>query len=172
MRTLIAQPLSSDAFRPFGDVLAFDAGAARTVNHGTAQRADLAASFQADSGAPVLSIYRAKAQPLPQPVPSLERHPHSSQTFLALSVSRFLVVVAPADGQGAPDLSQACAFVGAEGQGINYRQGLWHAPIVALDGDGDFLMFMWERGDADDCIVHDKAIPLQVSLEHVKDGAP
>ena len=138
---------------------------ARPVNHGTARRADLATSFRADSGAPILSIYRAQAQSLPMALPSLERHPHSAQAFVAMSAPRFLVVVAPADASGAPDVSQACAFVGISGQGINYRPGVWHAPIVALDGDGDFLMFMWERGDADDCIVHDAAIPLQITLE-------
>ena len=29
---------------------------------------------------------------------------------------------------------------------------VWHHPIVALDGPAEFLMLMWEQGDARDCL--------------------
>ena len=99
-----------------------------------------------------------------------ERHPDSSQVFVALSVEHFLVVVAPPDGSARPDLGRAEAFIGRRGQGINYARNVWHAPIRAIGPDGDFLMFMWERGTPDDCIVHQTREPLLVdgSASHME----
>ena len=164
MPMLVAEPLSAEAFAPFGDVLAYDATASREVNGGWARRADLAAVLDdgGASGPPVLALFRALHQPLPSAVPFVERHPHSSQVFLPLTPAGFLVVVAPETAEGAPDLSRARAFLGQPGQGINYRRGVWHAPITATDADTDFLMLIWERGIPDDCIVHTLPAPLTI----------
>lgn len=164
MPMLVTEPLSAEAFAPFGDVLAYDAAASREVNGGWARRADLAAVLDdgGASGPPVLALFRALHQPLPSAVPFVERHPHSSQVFLPLTPAGFLVVVAPETADGAPDLSRARAFLGRPGQGINYRRGVWHAPITATDADTDFLMLIWERGIPDDCIVHTLPAPLTI----------
>lgn len=154
MLQLQARPLAADDFAPFGEVLTFDGGTARLVNDDRALRADTAARPEAVAGRPVVAIYRATGQALPLRMPTFEHHPHSTQCFVSVSAARFLVVVAPAAPDGLPDLGAALAFVGSAGEGVNYRPGVWHAPIVALGGDGDFLMFMWERGIPDDCIVH------------------
>ncbi len=165
MPMLVTEPLRADAFAPFGDVLAYDAAASWEVNGGWARRADLAASLDdgGASGAPVLAVFRARHQPMPSAVPFLERHPHSSQVFLPLSAVRFLVVVAPDAADGSPDLSRARAFLGQPGQGVNYRRGVWHAPITATEADTDFLMLIWERGVAEDCIVQTLQAPLTIN---------
>jgi ureidoglycolate lyase len=150
---LNVETLTADRFAPFGEVLAFDESLARRVNDGQALRADTPARLAGSgSGKPVLAYYRSEAQALPLSLSVLERHPLSSQAFVAVTVERFLVVVAPAAADGLPDLAAACAFVGRTGQGVNYRAGIWHAPITALDRSGDFLMMMWEVGGAEDCI--------------------
>jgi ureidoglycolate lyase len=160
LRKLETTPLSAGLFAPYGDIVDFDVRDARVVNGGHALRADTAAELQGIGGNPVLAIYRAARQDLPLRLTTLERHPFSSQAFVAINVPRFLVVVVPADAEGLPDTDHAHAFVGTAGQGINYRPGVWHAPITALDQAGDFMMLMWERGTEDDCVVHHSTTPL------------
>ncbi len=164
MQRLAARPLTGDAFAPFGEMVTFDPGCAQVVNGGRALRSDAGARLDAEwSGAtPVLAIYRAQGEVLPFPVAVLERHPHSSQAFVALSAGRFLVVVAQCDTIGGPNLDRTCAFIGGAGQGINYRRGVWHSPIAAIGAEADFLMFMWERGTPDDCVVHRLSVPLHI----------
>jgi ureidoglycolate lyase len=161
---LVANPLEATAFATFGDVLAYDAATARLVNDGFALRSDLSGTLEADGGSPVLSIYRATARHLPLDIAALERHPRSSQTFFPLAALRFLVVVALSSTDGSPDLAQARAFVGGPQQGITYRPGIWHAPISALDQDGDLLMLIWERGSHEDCLTQACAPVLHVNL--------
>src|SRR4029077_2565337 len=105
----------------------------------------------AGGGKATLAIFRAKAASLPLRLGLLECHPHSSQTFVSLSAQRFLIVVASPDSSASPDLASLKAFIGAAGQGVNYRRGTWHAPITALDAPGDFTMLIWERGSPEDC---------------------
>lgn len=163
MRTLETIPLSATLFAPYGNVVGFDSRSARVVNGGHALRADTAAELEGIGGSPVLAIYRVERQDLPLRLTTLERHPFSSQVFVAINVPRFLVVVAPADAGGLPDADRAHAFVGVAGQGVNYRPGVWHAPITALDQPGDFMMLMWERGTEEDCIVHSSHTPLFIA---------
>jgi ureidoglycolate lyase len=161
--TLEIKRLSAEAFAPFGDIVTFDGDSALLVNDGWALRANSAAQLAGDAGKPVLAIYRAESRDLPLQLTTLERHPFSSQTFVAIGAPRFLVVVAPPDPQGLPDAARAQAFVGEAGEGINYRPGVWHAPITALDQSGDFIMLMWERGTEDDCVVHQSPTPLLIA---------
>jgi ureidoglycolate lyase len=145
-------------------VLSFDPKRSRLVNDGRARRFDTDTRFDHTSlgGEPVLAVYRASGGPLPMRLLTFERHPLSSQMFVALSAERFLIVVAPEDQAGLPDLDRAEAFVGHRSEGINYARNLWHAPIAALGADGDFLMFMWESGSPEDCIFHHLHEPLVV----------
>lgn len=164
MHTLQPKRLTPSAFRPFGEVILFDPDSSRLVNDGRALRSDTLAAFDRipGEGEPVLAIYRARGEPLPLRVGTFERHPLSSQAFVALSAERFLIVVAPEDETSLPDLSRAEAFVGYHGEGVNYARNLWHAPITAVDVDGDFLMFMWESGRPEDCILHHPSKPLLI----------
>ena len=117
------EPLTAAAFAPFGAVLAHDGRRARAVNAGTARRTDLGGWADRDAGAaPALALYRLSPQPLPVPVRLFERHPGSSQMFAALTVARFLVVVAPAGPDGLPDPSRARAFVGGRGDALRYAR--------------------------------------------------
>ena len=66
--------------------------------------------------------------------------------------ARFLVCVAPTRTDGAPDDDALQAFVCGPGQGISYNVGVWHHPIIALDGDADFAMIAFEDGSPQDCV--------------------
>ncbi len=164
MQTLSPKRLTPSAFSPFGEVLFFDPDRSRLVNDGRALRFDTDTRFDNASpdGEPVLAVYRARGEPLPMPLATFERHPLSSQAFVALSAERFLIVVAPPGRAGLPDLDRAEAFVGHRGEGVNYARNLWHAPIAAIGSDGDFLMFMWESGSSENCILHHLHEPLAI----------
>jgi ureidoglycolate lyase len=164
VQTLFPKRLTPSAFSSFGEVLFFDPDRSRLVNDGRALRSDTDTRFDHASpdGEPVLAVYRASGGPLPMRLLTFERHPLSSQTFVALSAERFLIVVAPDDRAGLPDLERAEAFVGHRNEGVNYARNLWHAPIAAIGADGDFLMLMWESGSAEDCVFHHLQEPLAV----------
>ena len=174
MQIIFAEPLDAAAFAPFGEVLAFDCSNARTVNDGFAQRSDLAARFDSAGfeSAPKVAIFRARHQALPASIGFVERHPHSTQAFMPLAPAGFLVVVTSEAPDGGPDLANARAFLGREGQGVNYRRGLWHAPITAIEADSDFLMLSWERNLPDDTIVQRLASPFLIRPpEETSNGA-
>jgi len=164
VQTLFPKRLTSSAFSSFGEVLFFDPDRSRLVNDGRALRFDTDTRFDHASPdiEPVLAVYRASGGPLPMRLLTFERHPLSSQTFVALSAEQFLIVVAPEDCVGLPDLARAEAFVGYRNEGVNYARNLWHAPIAAIGADGDFLMLMWESGSAKDCVFHHLHEPLVV----------
>jgi ureidoglycolate lyase len=148
---LTLQALSHQAFAPFGQVIeAVDSGAL-LVNDGTAVRFnDLAwIDVGEDHGRPNLSIFRAQPRALPMQIEKLERHPVSSQAFVPLTASRYLVVVA-APG---PVPENLMAFCCRGDQGINFHRGTWHHPLLALDQESDFLVI--DRfGPGDNCDEH------------------
>ena len=134
------QPLTSKAFKPFGDVIeASDNAQNFTINQGFAQRFHRLAQIDVtqDGGQPAISIFRAKARPLPLLLTLLEKHPFGSQAFMPLSGHAYLVVVAL--GGDTPDMSTLKCFSATAQQGVNYAKGTWHHPLLALQ-DGDFLV--------------------------------
>jgi len=150
-RPLRAVPLTRSAFEPYGDVIGAQGGRTTRVNGGRAVRHDdlLRLDHRTASRLPVLATYRVSPSFLPLAVEVLERHPSSSQIFLPLHAARFVVGVAPALLSGGPDLDGARAFIVDGAQGLHYRAGVWHVPMIALDGEAVFAMLMWEGAEAD-----------------------
>jgi ureidoglycolate lyase len=138
-RALVPQALTAGAFAEFGDVVEARGGSALINSGTTRQFGDLAGiDVAGEGGRPCVSIYRATPYTLPLPIRMLERHPLGSQLFMPLSGERFLVVVAPA--AAVPDPTAVRAFVTNGQQGVNYRLGTWHHPLIALAGTGEFLV--------------------------------
>lgn len=141
---LLPQPLTVEAFAPFGDVIALDAATeVREINYGHCQRFhDLARlELSAEGGRPLVSLFRAAPLPTPIRIQRMERHPLSSQAFYPLGGRPWLVVVAPA-GRFDPDAVRA--FLVRGDQGVNYRPGTWHHFCLALGEVSDFLVI--DRG--------------------------
>ncbi|HXG80835.1 MAG TPA: ureidoglycolate lyase [Sphingomicrobium sp.] len=132
--------LTREAFRPYGDVIQVAESRHYTINQGLAERyADMAAlDLLEGGGQPTVGIVRAEPRPLPLKVKLMERHPKSSQLFIPLAPRPFLVLVAAASEQLRPE--SIVAFRTLAGQGINYRRGVWHHPLIALDQSTDFLV--------------------------------
>ncbi len=140
VRLLQVQPLSVEAFKPFGDVIqATDTAKHFSINQGYAERYDRLALVDANDlgGQAGISIFRAKARPMPIELSVLEKHPLGSQAFMPMSGHAYLVVVAP--GGDEPLMDQAQCFLASATQGVNYAKGTWHHPLLALH-DGDFLV--------------------------------
>lgn len=168
-RRLAAVPLTSESFAPFGDVLGAPgapqaSASGRAVNLGTALRRDRAASLESTrpAAAPNLALFRCEPQALPFRATLLERHPHSTQLFASLGGARWLLVVAPTLPDGEPDLEGARAFLASAGQGVNFRRGLWHHPVVALDRPAELLMLAWEDGGPGDCEERPLSVPIEI----------
>lgn len=138
------EPLAADVFRPFGDVIQTNRSYHYSVNKGTSERYHDLAKIDVleQNGRPLLSIFRTQPAPMPLKISMLERHPLSSQSFIPLTRAHFLVVVAPPGDS--VSVQSVRTFLTNGHQGINYRRGIWHHPILALRTETDFLVI--DRG--------------------------
>ena len=137
-RTLDLQPLTADAFAPFGDVIEAR-GAPRKINQGHALRFhDLAAlDCEEQDGRTVVSLFRSTPPTFPFAIRTMEHHPLASQAFMPLSERPYLVIVAPA---GRFDVSKVMGFLAGAHQGVNLRRGVWHHFNLALGAESEFLV--------------------------------
>jgi ureidoglycolate lyase len=140
---LKAEPLSAEAFAPFGSVIETAGHSSRSINQGTCERFDDLAPVDvlADGGRPLLSIFEARPRALPCPVRTLERHPLSSQAFYPLDGRPYLVVVAYEAGDSPGRIR---AFHAAGNQGVSYRRNTWHHSLLAIGAVSRFLVI--DRG--------------------------
>ncbi|WP_079434375.1 ureidoglycolate lyase [Zoogloea sp. LCSB751] len=137
---LTPQPLTREAFAPFGDVIeASDAVRHFTINAGNTERYhDLAQIEAGPDGKVIVSIFRGQPRTLPFSVEMMERHPLASQAFIPMSGKPYLIVVAPAGA--APKAEDLRVFLARGDQGVNYATGVWHHPLLALETVCDFLV--------------------------------
>lgn len=139
---LKAEPLTSEAFAPFGDVIQMAGHAPRMINEGTCERFDDLAPVDvlAGGGRPLISLFKAAPRALPFEVRVLERHPLSSQAFYPLDGVPFLVVVAADGDAGIPWFRRVHAFRAAGNQGVSYRRNIWHHALLAIGQTSHFLV--------------------------------
>lgn len=139
MRRLKVEPLTIDAFKPFGDVISSDGHDFFMINNGSTRRYHRLAEVETgDEGASIISIFQARTLPMPLRIQMVERHPLGSQAFIPMRGNRFLVVVAPAGDN--PDPAELRAFITDGRQGVNYHRGVWHHPVLALVDHDEFLV--------------------------------
>lgn len=134
---LIAQPLTPEAFLPFGSVIELGTVAPVTINEGRCQRYTDLAPLEVSGGRHGLSLFQADLRDLPLKVPLLERHPLGSQCFIPMGQSACVIVVAP-DVDGRP--GQPVAFVSRGDQGVSYPAGQWHGVLAPISGGGLFAV--------------------------------
>ncbi|ALP63174.1 ureidoglycolate lyase [Paraburkholderia caribensis] len=139
MKTLAIEPLTREAFAPFGDVIELEGAKQIPINLGTTIRYhDLAKVDVTDeNGRTLVNLFRGQPRALPFEITMMERHPLGSQAFIPLNDKPYLVVVAPA---GELDESKIRAFVTSGWQGVNYAKGVWHHPLLALGEVSDFIV--------------------------------
>lgn len=136
-RTIQAQPLDTEAFKPFGDVLDCAGPPDKMINEGLCGRYHDRARLEFYAGRAGISLFKAELRSLPYSFDLVERHPDGSQAFLPMSMDPFLVIVAP-DEDGSP--GTPLAFLTEPGQGINFHRGTWHGVLTPLEGPGLFAV--------------------------------
>jgi ureidoglycolate lyase len=133
------ETLTSEAFKPFGDVLEAEGVTPKWINEGHTQKfAGLARITSANGGRAQISIYRSNAIELPFRIRTLERHPLGSQAFMPLHDRPFPVIVALPDSIPGPATIRA--FLTNGRQGVNIHAGVWHHYQLTLDEDSDYLV--------------------------------
>lgn len=151
MRSIKPEPLTKEAFAPYGDVIeAAGAAEAISINYGNTVRFhDLFPVDVADEGGDVcVNIFRSNPLNLPLTIEIMEYHPLGSQAFIPLSNEPYLVVVAEAGSFKADAIK---VFLASPGQGVNYRKGTWHHFSLALHKQSDFLVID-RKGGGNNCV--------------------
>ncbi|MFC4273402.1 ureidoglycolate lyase [Sneathiella chungangensis] len=143
------EPLTRDAFAPFGDVIETTGAENFLINNGSTIRYHDLANVQTDAeGRVLINIFRATPLEYPLDVQLVERHPKGSQAFVPLNDRPYLVLVAPkGETVRGGDLR---AFMASGQQGVNYHAGTWHHPVLALHAVSDFLVID-RGGEGDNC---------------------
>lgn len=164
MLELNAQPLTPEAFAPFGDVIDTRTAEYFHINAGRTRRYHDLAKVETlgDEAHALISIFVSQPVAMPLALDFLERHPLGSQAFMPLDRRPYLVVVAPiGERVRARDLH---AFLARGDQGVNYHAGVWHHALLALDAESDFLV-VDRGGPGDNCETYGLAEPVAVTTQ-------
>ena len=144
MKRLKIEPIETEAFAPFGQLLPrLPPGAGRQ---------ELIDELQNDraSARPRLSIATTEPKALPLTAVKMERHVHSSQVFAPLDCASYLVMVAPHGDGDMPDPEKVRAFRVPGDTGINYKADTWHHPLTSLERIGRFAILTFVDGTSGD----------------------
>ena len=137
-----AVPLTAAAFAPFGEVAAAAGIDGRVALGGIANLRPAAR--------PLLGWFHAAPRRLPLAATMMERHLLSSQCFVPEAGACWLLLVAPHQAAGGPDMAAARAFVANGAQAVTYAPDVWHHPLVALGRPARFTVLTFLDGGADD----------------------
>jgi ureidoglycolate lyase len=142
-RAISIEPLTREAYAPFGQVIEIEGAQHYPINGGMTERYhDLArVELGGVHPRPLISIARGKPYALPLTLKMVERHPFGSQAFYPLAPRPFLSIVCPDEG-GIPGTPRA--FMCSPGQGINMAMNTWHGVLTPLGEITDFLII--DRG--------------------------
>lgn len=178
---LTPQPLTKEAFAPFGDVVEVFGNSSESknpimINGGNTERYDslvkveLEAAGSSEKGVPethaVINIFRALPRPvskdLAMEIEMVERHPFGSQSFHPLSGEEYLVLVADCVEEPTPE--NLHLFIARADQGINYHKNTWHHPVLGLNKVCDFLV-VDRKGGGNNCEEHffGKDVKIQIT---------
>ncbi len=138
-REIGTEPLTRDAFAPFGEVLEAHGQPSMIINQGKCGRFhDLASlDFIGDTARACVSMFLSEKRCLPYRLEMVERHPLGSQAFVPMTQAPFLIVACP-DEDGRPGTPRA--FVSKAGQGINFFRNTWHGVLTPLSDPGLFAV--------------------------------
>ena len=144
MLTIKPQPLTREAFAPFGDVIQIEGSNQFEINSGYTTRVHDLIDIQlgGESARAQFSFFLGRPRPLE--IKMLEKHPLGSQAFYPIEDKRWLVVVA-----SAPEPESVCAFWASGRQGVNYHQNVWHPPLLVIESQQ--FVIIDRGGDGHNC---------------------
>jgi ureidoglycolate lyase len=131
-------PLTTEAFAPYGDVIEVGGREPLVINQGYALRFDDLANIDvaSEGGNAKASIFIARARPQPLVIDMMERHPLGSQLFCPLQKRPWAIVVC-GDPQ---EPASFRAFIASGMQGVNYKRGTWHFPLIVFEDESRFMV--------------------------------
>lgn len=140
--TIRTEPLTAQAFAPYGDVLDASGAPDKLINQGKCGRHHDRAALDfgpetTPAGRAGISIFNAEPRAFPYLLDLVERHPEGSQAFVPMHQNPFMVIVAPDQG-GTPGTPRAFVTNGA--QAINFHRNIWHGVLTPLSAPGLFAV--------------------------------
>ena len=160
-RKITIEPLTREAFAPFGDIIEAGEKPTMMINQGKCGRHhDLAKLDFTEDGRAAISVFECHSYSLPLTLEMVERHPLGSQAFLPLNEKPFLVIVAEDDNGKPINLK---AFETKSGQGVNYHRGTWHGVLTPLAGGTQYFAVVDRVGDGGNLEEHWFETPYEVS---------
>jgi len=99
---LTLEPLTREAFAPYGDVIEVSGEPDKLINQGMCGRFHDLAKLDFGSGRAGISLFDAQARHFPYTLDMMERHPEGSQAFIPLSGVPMIISVAK-DNLANPD---------------------------------------------------------------------
>lgn len=132
--TIKTEPLTAQAFAPFGDVIEAVGAPDKIINQGKCGRFHDCAQVDVGEARVGISLFHAELRAFPYMLDLIERHPEGSQCFVPMSADPFLVIVAES-----PSVPPR-AFVTNGAQAINFHRGTWHGVLTPLAGNGLFTV--------------------------------
>ncbi len=154
-----AIPLTSEAFAAFGQVL--QGSGAETERKSFAARME---NMRPDAR-PNMTYMKLVPATGSIRIEALEKHEYSNQTFIPLNGTRHLVAVCPSTPNGDPVISELKVFIAEGSQAVNYNADIWHAPRMALNNPGEFIMFRWDDGSNRDTVLIELEMDLMVDVK-------
>ncbi len=135
------EPLTADAFAPFGDLIDTAGEPTKLINNGLCERYNDRIRLDFDKrGRAGVSVLYGQPYALPYTFDLVERHPLGSQAFIPMIDAPFLVIVAH-DENGVPGTPQA--FLTASFQGVNIYRNTWHGILTPLEKPTPFAVVDW-----------------------------
>jgi ureidoglycolate lyase len=162
--------LNKANFKEYGEVISIEKSDSITINNGFAQKYYNLCNMDANdkNGVATLHLYLGKKREFPLQINMMEKHPHFSQTFMPRSNTPFLAVVALGDEK--PDLKTLIVFKTNGNQGVFYKKGIWHFPLIALEDNEQFIVIdRNDLGKEENKVVDCIEIDIEEKIEILKD---
>ena len=130
--------ISKDSFSQYGQLISTEDIDSQNINEETTKSFyDLVnIEVYGDDKLCRVNIFKSQKRTFPLVINMLENHPLSSQAFIPLQQTDFIVVVAPISHN--PDINLIEAFHVSPEEGINFKPKVWHFPLIATE-DSNFL---------------------------------
>ena len=139
-------------FATYGDLISTNDINPIDINAGYAKRFDNLADLNTskDGGKSIVSIFSALKRTFPMTIDMMEKHPLGSQAFIPMKETTFLCLVAlPGE---LPEINKIQSFIIPPKNGINYKPGIWHFPLISTE-DTNFLVID-RKGGGENLIIH------------------
>ena len=165
MSTGVLNPttITAEAFEPFGNLVDEHVIDATMMNSSTFRRFDHVCELEqlksGDVNVGIASCERPAT--FPHNVECVERHPFGSQTFIPLAQTPMIICVAPPNEPFS--VERLKAFVTNGYQGITYRPGTWHMPLIGTRMNQRFLFI--EPDICDNCEVLRLSEPVRLEFD-------